>query len=130
MDHSALNDGLTLLALSLLVVWTLKRLKLPPILGYLFVGVLVGPFALAWLPEGDSIQMLAEIGVEDIDALYGDIPQELRFSGQMNLPEPLISEYALKRHVDGILAKNKTCQENINFLGGGCWQHYVPAIFD
>ncbi len=63
MDHSALNDGLTLLALSLLVVWTLKRLKLPPILGYLFVGVLVGPFALAWLPEGDSIQMLAEIGV-------------------------------------------------------------------
>ncbi len=63
MDHSALNDGLTLLALSVLVVWTLKRIKLPPILGYLFVGVLVGPYALAWLPESDSIQTLAEIGV-------------------------------------------------------------------
>ena len=29
MDHSALNDGLTLLALSVLVVWVLKRIKLP-----------------------------------------------------------------------------------------------------
>lgn len=63
MDHSALNDGLTLLALSVLVVWLLKRFKLPPILGYLFVGILVGPYALGWLPEDDSIQLLAEIGV-------------------------------------------------------------------
>ncbi len=63
MDHSALNDGLTLLGLSVLVVWVLKRIKLPAILGYLFVGILVGPYALAWLPESDSIQMLAEIGV-------------------------------------------------------------------
>lgn len=63
MDHSALNDGLTLLALSVLVVWILKRINLPPILGYLFVGTLVGPYALGWLPEGGSIQTLAEIGV-------------------------------------------------------------------
>jgi CPA2 family monovalent cation:H+ antiporter-2 len=63
MDHSALNDGLTLLGLSVLVVWVFKRIKLPAILGYLFVGILVGPNALAWLPESDSIQMLAEIGV-------------------------------------------------------------------
>jgi K+:H+ antiporter len=63
MDHNALNDGLTLLALSVLVVWILKRIKLPPILGYLFVGTLIGPFALDWLPEGDTIKTLAEIGV-------------------------------------------------------------------
>lgn len=63
MDHSALNDGLTLLALSVLVVWILKRLKLPAILGYLFVGVIVGPYALGWLPEGGIIHTLAEIGV-------------------------------------------------------------------
>jgi K+:H+ antiporter len=63
MDHNALNDGLTLLALSVLVVWILKRIKLPPILGYLFVGTLVGPYALSWLPEGATIKTLAEIGV-------------------------------------------------------------------
>ncbi len=63
MEHNALNDGLMLLALSVLVVWILKRIKLPPILGYLFVGTLVGPFALGWLPEGEIIKTLAEIGV-------------------------------------------------------------------
>lgn len=63
MAHSALNDGLTLLALSVLVVWILKRIKLPPVLGYLFVGTLVGPYALGWLPEEGSIKILAEIGV-------------------------------------------------------------------
>jgi glycine dehydrogenase subunit 1 len=32
--------------------------------------------------------------------------------------------------VEKILSKNKTCQESISFLGGSCWQHYVPAICD
>ena len=63
MDHSALNEGLTLLALSVFAVWILKRIKLPPVLGYLLVGTLVGPYALGWLPEGGQIQILAEIGV-------------------------------------------------------------------
>ncbi len=63
MDHSALNDGLTLLALSLLVVWILKRIKLPAILGYLFVGTLIGPYSLGWFPESSNIKTLAEIGV-------------------------------------------------------------------
>lgn len=63
MDHSPLNDGLILLSLSVLLVWILKRLKFTPILGYLFVGILVGPNALGWLPKLESIQLLAEIGV-------------------------------------------------------------------
>lgn len=75
-------------------------------------------------------QMLREIGVKSVDELYQDIPENLRFKGTLDLPEPLVSEYALKRHVEGILAKNKTCRDNISFLGGGCWQHYVPAICD
>jgi len=75
-------------------------------------------------------KMLEEIGVKDIDELYKDIPESLRFKGEMNLPKPLTSEYALKRHVEKILSKNQTCEENISFLGGGCWQHYIPAICD
>ena len=63
MDHSALNEGLILLSLSVLMVWILKRLKFTPILGYLFVGILVGPNALGWIPELESLQLLAEIGV-------------------------------------------------------------------
>jgi len=75
-------------------------------------------------------KMLEEIGVNDIDELYSDIPEHLRFRGKMNLPKPFLSEYEIKRHVEAILAKNRTCRENLSFLGGGCYQHYVPAVCD
>jgi len=90
---------------------------------------IVHPYIPNSVPEIKE-QMLREIGVKDIEELYGDIPDFLRFKGKMNLPEALVSEYDLKRHVEGILAKNKTCQEFTSFLGGGCSQHYVPAICD
>jgi len=75
-------------------------------------------------------EMLKEIGVADMDELYQEIPEHLRFKGTMDLPKPLFSEYELKRHVMEILSKNRTCMDNLNFLGGGCWQHYVPAVCD
>ncbi|MFX0123533.1 MAG: aminomethyl-transferring glycine dehydrogenase subunit GcvPA [Candidatus Hodarchaeota archaeon] len=91
--------------------------------------VIVHPYIPNSVPEIKA-KMLEEIGVNDIETLYEDIPEHLRFKRELNLPKPFLSEYALKRHVDQILSKNRTCQENISFLGGGCWQHYVPAICD
>jgi glycine dehydrogenase subunit 1 len=75
-------------------------------------------------------KMLKEIGVPDVDTLYQKIPEELRLKESLNLPKPFPSEVDLKRHVMGILSKNKTCEGYLNFLGGGCWQHYVPAVCD
>ncbi|PWI49319.1 glycine dehydrogenase (aminomethyl-transferring) [Candidatus Heimdallarchaeota archaeon B3_Heim] len=90
---------------------------------------LIHPYIPNSVPEIKG-KMMQEIGVDDIDELYEDIPDFLRFKGRMNLPDPLLSEYDLKRHVNELLSKNTTCQESISFLGGGCWQHYVPAICD
>jgi glycine dehydrogenase subunit 1 len=90
---------------------------------------IIHPYIPNSVPEIKE-KMLQEIGVENIEELYEDIPDSLRFKGKMNLPDPLLSESDLKRHVERILSKNKTCQEFISFLGGGCWQHYVPAICD
>lgn len=75
-------------------------------------------------------EMLREIGMESAETIYSAIPERLRFKGKMNLPAPIQSEARLRRHVEGILRKNKNCKENINFLGGGCWQHYVPSVCD
>ncbi len=75
-------------------------------------------------------QMLKEVGAESTEDFYEDVPQELRVKEPMKLPEPLLSEYALKRHVEGILAKNRTCTEYLSFLGAGCYQHHVPAVCD
>lgn len=74
--------------------------------------------------------MLKEIGVSSIEELYEDIPENLRFRSEMNLPKPLVSEFELRKYFDKLLAKNQTCRENISFLGGGCYNHYVPAICD
>jgi glycine dehydrogenase subunit 1 len=74
--------------------------------------------------------MLEAVGAESPDEFFEDVPENLRLRRPMNLPEPLRSEYALKRHVDGLLGKNKTAGEYLSFLGAGCYQHHVPAICD
>jgi glycine dehydrogenase subunit 1 len=89
----------------------------------------VHPYIPNSVPETKA-KMMEEIGIKDIEELYTDIPEHLRFKGKFNLPEALSSEYALKRHVESILSKNQSCKDHLNFLGGGCWQHYVPAICD
>jgi glycine dehydrogenase subunit 1 len=75
-------------------------------------------------------EMLEDIGVSKVDDLYEDIPEEIRLKRTMDMPPPFLSEYGLRRHVEKILSKNKTCKEYVNFLGAGCWQHYVPAVCD
>ena len=75
-------------------------------------------------------QMLKEVGAKSTEDFYEDVPESIRLKGSMNLPKPLLSEYALKRHVEGILAKNTTAGEYLNFLGAGCYQHHVPAVCD
>ncbi|MCX8087592.1 MAG: monovalent cation:proton antiporter-2 (CPA2) family protein [Rhodocyclaceae bacterium] len=54
---------LLLLAAAVLAVVICRSLDLPPILGYLAVGALIGPHALGFLPDSESAQRLAEFGV-------------------------------------------------------------------
>jgi len=58
-----LESVLILLASAVLVVVLFRSLHLPPLLGYLLVGVAVGPFALAWIPDTEEGRHLAEFGV-------------------------------------------------------------------
>ncbi|HEY6720570.1 MAG TPA: monovalent cation:proton antiporter-2 (CPA2) family protein, partial [Burkholderiales bacterium] len=62
MGHT-LELVLILLASAVFVVVLFRWLQLPPLLGYLLVGVAVGPFALAWIPDTDEGRHLAEFGV-------------------------------------------------------------------
>jgi glycine dehydrogenase subunit 1 len=75
-------------------------------------------------------EMLRDIGFENIQELLNIIPKKLRLDRSLNLPDPLPSELDLKKHVSEILSKNKSCNEYLNFLGAGCWQHHVPALVD
>ncbi len=75
-------------------------------------------------------QMLRQVGAQNLEDFYADVPEHLRLRDEMNLPPPLLSEYALKRHIQGIMSKNTTAREYLSFLGAGCYPHHVPAVCD
>jgi glycine dehydrogenase subunit 1 len=74
--------------------------------------------------------MLRQVGAASVEELYADVPEALRLRRRMDLPEPLLSEVALRRHVREILSRNASCDDHLSFLGAGCYQHYVPAVCD
>ncbi|MEN8176559.1 MAG: monovalent cation:proton antiporter-2 (CPA2) family protein, partial [Pseudomonadota bacterium] len=61
--HGPVSEVLVLLALTVVAVALLRRVHLPPILGYLLVGVAAGPHALGWIPDSEAIHLLGEVGV-------------------------------------------------------------------
>lgn len=75
-------------------------------------------------------EMLKEIGSGSVDDFFKCIPDDLKYPGRMEMPEPIFSEAALKRHVESIAAKNVYTGQATSFLGGGCWNHYIPASCD
>ncbi len=79
---------------------------------------------------GTQQEMLDAIGASSIEELFEQIPLHHRLRRPLNLPRALRSEAELRRHMRDTLAKNETCDTNLSFLGGGCWQHHVPAICD
>ncbi len=61
--NNALTLVLILLAVAVVVVVLFRILRLPVMLGYLIVGILIGPHALGWIPETAETRHLAEFGV-------------------------------------------------------------------
>ena len=54
---------LIIFASSLVVIALFQRLRLPPVLGYLCVGLMIGPTAFNWVNESEELPDLAELGV-------------------------------------------------------------------
>ena len=63
MLHEPLTLILELLLASVLVIMAARRLGLPPVLGYLVVGLLVGPYMMGLMADSRDTRLLAEIGV-------------------------------------------------------------------
>ncbi len=63
MDHNFLNETLILFASAVAVVVLFLRIKLPPILGYLTLGLLVGPYGFALITDVEHTREFAEFGV-------------------------------------------------------------------
>ena len=68
-------------------------------------------------------QMCAEIGVNSVDDLFKQIPENIRMK-ELNLPDGL-SEMETQRQVKKLAKENKSGY--INFMGGGIYNKFVPA---
>jgi glycine dehydrogenase subunit 1 len=75
-------------------------------------------------------EMLDAIGASSIEELFAQIPERHRLREPLPLPPALASEVELSRHLRDTLGRNETCEDNLSFLGAGCWQHHVPAVCD
>jgi len=73
-------------------------------------------------------EMLRTVGISSVEDIFKEIPDYLRFKRRLNTPGPIPSEYALRRHVEELLDKNKDCKQYIGFLGGGIYNHHVPSV--
>ena len=75
-------------------------------------------------------ELTAAVGVASPDELFAQIPADHITRTPITLPPALASEVELSRHLRRTLAGNVDCEATLSFLGGGCWQHHVPAICD
>lgn len=73
--------------------------------------------------EEDIRKMLDKIGVDSLDALYSDVPSEVIFKEEYDIPSAM-SEIELRRHFNELGAKNR---ELTIFAGGGAYDHYSPS---
>lgn len=76
--------------------------------------------------EQDRQDMLEVIGAPSIDALFSDIPENLRFKGELNL-EPSYSEMEMMKLINELASANKSIDELVCFRGAGAYDHYIPT---
>lgn len=74
----------------------------------------------------DIEQMLATIGVAQIEDLFEPIPAELRLGRRLDVP-PAMTESEVLDLVRGLSEKNISTDRLKCFAGGGSYDHYIPA---
>jgi glycine dehydrogenase subunit 1 len=78
----------------------------------------------------DLEAMLAEIGVGSLEELFDrQVPAGVRLGRALDLPEGL-PEQDVYAHLHALAARNVSTEDEISFLGGGMYDHYVPALID
>ena len=70
-------------------------------------------------------RMLDELGIESVDELFSDVPNEVRIDG-IPLPSGK-GEMETVRHVQQLLSSNLTAEQAPCFLGGGIYHHFIPS---
>ena len=79
--------------------------------------------------DADRAAMLEAIGVDSIEALFEDIPEDLRLGRPLDLPDGLPESDVYER-LRALAGRNADAESELSFLGAGMYDSYVPAIVD
>jgi glycine dehydrogenase subunit 1 len=79
------------------------------------------------MTDTDRHEMLKEIGVQSVDELFADIPEKVRFKGELNISKAL-DETELTRYMLQLANRNANTLEYSSFLGAGTYEHYIPSV--
>jgi glycine dehydrogenase subunit 1 len=77
----------------------------------------------------DVRTMLRAIGLASLDQLFDAIPGDLLLKRPLAVP-PALSEFELTQSITAELARNQGSDQKVCFLGGGSYDHFVPAVVD
>ena len=84
------------------------------------------PFHYIANTDADRTEMLRTLGIETVEELFADIPQELR-NPSLDIPPPL-SEMELRRELESLAAQNRHPGGRACFLGAGAYYHFIPSV--
>jgi glycine dehydrogenase subunit 1 len=89
----------------------------------------IEPHPYLSLTDRDREEMLGAIGVSSVEELFRDIPEAVRFRGELEL-EPPLGEAEIVAHLTELASRNAHTGRELSFLGAGIYDHYVPAFID
>lgn len=86
---------------------------------------------MRYLPhtDVDVRQMLDQIGVSNIDELFSGVPENCRLTSPLDLPAAK-SEAETLAFLRGLAGQNTKTSDWDSFLGGGAYNHFIPAVID
>ena len=77
----------------------------------------------------DTRVMFSAIGLDTLEQLFDMIPPDFGSSARSRFP-PALTELELTDHISAMLARNQGADRRVCFLGGGSYDHFIPAVVD
>ena len=81
------------------------------------------------LTNEDRENMRGVIGIENVNQLFGNVPNSVSLDPNFNLPNHK-TEMEVGRILSGIANKNMNSNQVPFFLGAGAYKHHIPATVD
>jgi glycine cleavage system P protein (glycine dehydrogenase) subunit 1 len=72
-------------------------------------------------------EMLATVGAGSVDELFETIPEGLRLTAPLDLPDGM-AEQEVVDELGQLAARNRSLEELVCFAGRGAYDHYIPSV--